>query len=122
MLPSMATRGNGAVVNVLSVVALAPAPLMAGYSASKAALHSLTLSLRSELRGRGISVHGVYPGGIDTRMLHGYEMQKTEPRIVAEGILAGLARDEEDIFPDRLARALSQVWLSDPKALERRFA
>ena len=44
---------------------------MAGYSASKAAAHSITQALRAELRDRGITVLGAYPGGIDTDMLAG---------------------------------------------------
>jgi short-subunit dehydrogenase len=49
-----------AVVNVLTLIALAQVPPMAGYSASKAAAHSMTQALRVELRGRGIEVLGAY--------------------------------------------------------------
>jgi NAD(P)-dependent dehydrogenase (short-subunit alcohol dehydrogenase family) len=42
---------------------------MAGYSASKAAAHSITQALRAELRDQGITVLGAYPGGIDTDMI-----------------------------------------------------
>jgi NAD(P)-dependent dehydrogenase (short-subunit alcohol dehydrogenase family) len=43
----------------------------AGHSASKAVAHSITQALRAELRDRGITVLGAYPGGIDTDMLAG---------------------------------------------------
>ena len=44
------------------------------------------------------------PAGIDTDMLAGIEAPKTPPRQVAEGVLDGLAADQEDIFPDLNAR------------------
>ena len=94
---------------------------MTGYSASKAAAHSLTQALRPVLATQGIMVHGVYPGGIDTDMLAGIEAPKTAPAEVAEGILTGLAADEEDIFPDPNSRAMSEVWWCDPKSFERTF-
>ena len=45
------TRSHGAIVNILSLNALAPLPLIAAYSVSKAAAFSLTQSLRSLLAG-----------------------------------------------------------------------
>ena len=52
------TAHQGALVNVLTLLSYAPAPPMAGYSASKAAAHSLTLALRPALNSAGVSVHG----------------------------------------------------------------
>ena len=95
---------------------------MSGYSASKAAAHSLTQALRPVLAERGISVHGVYPAGIDTDMLAGVDAPKTPPADVAAGVLDGLAAEEDDIFPDPHARALASTWWSDPKGFERVFS
>jgi NAD(P)-dependent dehydrogenase (short-subunit alcohol dehydrogenase family) len=121
-VPVIERNGGGAIVNVLSLLSLASAPPMAGYSASKAAAHSLTQALRPVLRAKGISVHGVYPAGIDTDMLAGIDAPKTPPRQVAEALLDGLAADREDIFPDPNAQAMSATWWSDPKAFERAFS
>ena len=95
---------------------------MAGYSASKAAAHSLTQALRPVLTTKNITVHGVYPGGIDTDMLAGIDAPKTPARRVAEGVLAGLAAEQEDIFPDPNAQAMAVTWWSDPKTFERAFS
>jgi len=119
--PVLASHG-GAVVNVLSLLALSSTPPMAGYSSSKAALHSMTQALRPVLAADGITVHGVYPAGIDTDMLAGIEAPKTPPEKVAQGILDGLEAGEEDIFPDPNAEAMAKVWWSDPKAFERTFS
>jgi hypothetical protein len=74
------------------------------------------------LKAKGIGVHGVYPAGIDTDMLAGTDDPKTPPRQVAEGILAGLETDDEDIFPDPNAQAIAATWWSDPKSFERAFS
>lgn len=121
-VPVIEANGGGQIVNVLSMLSLASMPPMAGYSASKAAAHSLTQALRPVLASRGISVHGVYPAGIDTDMLAGIEAPKTPAAEVASGLLDGLAADQEDIFPDPNAQAMSGTWLSDPKGLERALA
>ena len=49
------TRSRGAIVNNLSLMALAPLPLIPAYSISKAAAFSLTQSLRALLAGRGVT-------------------------------------------------------------------
>jgi NAD(P)-dependent dehydrogenase (short-subunit alcohol dehydrogenase family) len=121
-LPVLEANGGGAIVNVLSLLALASTPPMTGYSASKAAAHSLTQALRPVLAQRAITVHGAYPGGIDTDMLAGIDAPKTPPEEVAAGLLDGLAADQEDIFPDPNARAMAQTWWSDPKSFERAFS
>lgn len=121
-VPVIEANGGGQIVNVLSLLSLASTPPMTGYSASKAAAHSLTQALRPVLGPRGISVHGVYPAGIDTDMLAGVDAPKTPPAEVASRLLDGLALDLEDIFPDPNAEAMSQTWFSDPKAFERAFA
>jgi NAD(P)-dependent dehydrogenase (short-subunit alcohol dehydrogenase family) len=121
-VPVIEANGGGHIVNVLSLLSLASTPPMTGYSASKAAAHSLTQALRPILATRGITVHGVYPGGIDTNMLAGVDAPKTAPAEVADGILGGLAADQEDIFPDPNSRAMSQIWSSDPKSFERAFS
>jgi NAD(P)-dependent dehydrogenase (short-subunit alcohol dehydrogenase family) len=121
-VPVIEANGGGAIVNVLSLLSLAATPPMAGYSASKAAAHSLTQALRPVLAAKRISVHGVYPAGIDTDMLAGIDAPKTPAEVVAAGILDGLAAGAEDIFPDPNAIAMSETWRSDPKAFERAFA
>jgi NAD(P)-dependent dehydrogenase (short-subunit alcohol dehydrogenase family) len=121
-LPALKAADDAHVVNVLSLLSLASTPPMTGYSASKAAAHSLTQALRPTLAADGIAVHGVYPAGIDTDMLAGIDAPKTAASDVAAGLLDGLAAGEEDIFPDPNARAMADVWWGDPKAFERAFA
>jgi NAD(P)-dependent dehydrogenase (short-subunit alcohol dehydrogenase family) len=121
-VPVLEANGDGHIVNVLSLLSLASTPPMAGYSASKAAAHSLTQALRPVLAARGIAVHGVYPGGIDTDMLAGIDAPKTPATAVAAGVLDALAADLEDIFPDPNAQAMAAIWWSDPKSFERAFS
>jgi NAD(P)-dependent dehydrogenase (short-subunit alcohol dehydrogenase family) len=117
--PVLERNAPAAVVNVLTLIALAPVGSMAGYSASKAAAHSITQALRAELRPRGISVLGAYPGGIDTDMLGGVEGPKASPQLVASRIVSALAASETVVFPDDASAAAGAVYLADPVKLER---
>src|SRR3954452_24294509 len=65
-VPSL-TRSHGAVVNVVSLGAVAAVPVLPAYSVSKAAALSVTQSLRGLLAGQGVSVYAVMPGPIDLR-------------------------------------------------------
>jgi NAD(P)-dependent dehydrogenase (short-subunit alcohol dehydrogenase family) len=121
-VPVLEANGGGHIVNVLSLLSLASSPPMTGYSASKAAAHSLTQALRPVLAARGIAVHGVYPAGIDTDMVAGIDTPKTPPVQVAAGLLDGLADDQDDIFPDPNSQAMAPTWWSDPKSFERAFS
>jgi short-subunit dehydrogenase len=120
--PVLKANGGGQIVNILSLLSLASTPAMAGYAASKAAAHSLTQAIRPHLRSQGISVHAVYPGPIDTDMLAEIDTPKTPPAEVAKAILASLTAGDEDIYPDGPGRAMAELWLRDPKALEAVFA
>jgi NAD(P)-dependent dehydrogenase (short-subunit alcohol dehydrogenase family) len=117
-VPVLERNAPAAIVNVLTLIALAPMVPMAGYSASKAAAHSVTQALRAELRPRGISVLGAYPGGIDTDMLAGVEAPKAPPHLVASRIVAALAAGETLVFPDDASAAAGTAYLSGPLRLE----
>jgi NAD(P)-dependent dehydrogenase (short-subunit alcohol dehydrogenase family) len=116
--PALGRNAPAAVVNVLTLIALAPVGPMAGYSASKAAAHSITQALRAELRPRGISVLGAYPGGIDTDMLAGVEAPKAPPQLVAGRIVSALAANDSVVFPDDASAAAGNVYLTNPLKLE----
>ncbi|HYS53470.1 MAG TPA: SDR family NAD(P)-dependent oxidoreductase [Thermoanaerobaculia bacterium] len=114
------SRSSGAIVNVLSVAALAPFAPIAAYSISKAAAFSMTQSLRVLLAARGVSVHAVLPGPVDTDMSRGAEIPKSSAESVAQGIFDGVERGDEEIFPDPMSGSLAESWRSGAaKALER---
>jgi NAD(P)-dependent dehydrogenase (short-subunit alcohol dehydrogenase family) len=112
------TRSRGAIVNALSALAFAPLPLIPAYSISKAAAFSLSL-----LSGRGVTVHAVLTGPVDTDMTRGLEIPKASPESVARGIFDGVENREEEIFPDPMSETLAESWRSGAaKALERENA
>ena len=117
-LPSLIASG-GAIVNNVSIAALAPIPVTPAYSLSKAAAFSLTQSLRMLLAGQGVRVHAVLTGPTDTDMVRALDIPKASPQCVAQGILDAVGRGEEDIFPDPLSATLADGWHAGPaKALE----
>jgi len=116
-------QSKGAIVNNLSLAALATLPMIPAYSISKAAALSMTQSLRALLAGKGVTVHAVFLGPVDTDMNRGLDIPKASPESAAMGIFDGLERGEEDIFPDPESRPLAEGWnTSVVKALERQFA
>ena len=117
------TRSGGAIVNDVSVAALAALPIPPAYSISKAAAFYLTQSLRALFAGRGVRVHAVMTGPIDTDMVRGLDIPKASPESVARGILDGVERGDEEIFPDPMSESVADSWRSGAaKALERQYA
>lgn len=116
------TNDNGAIANVLSVVALAAMPGLGGYCASKFAAGALTQAIRGSLKPRGIRVHAIFPGPVDTDMAKDFNAPKASPSDVATAILDGIAAHNEDIFPDAMALHVAETWRSNPKQLEQDFA
>jgi NAD(P)-dependent dehydrogenase (short-subunit alcohol dehydrogenase family) len=116
-------RSRGAIINNLSVNALAPLPLTPAYALSKAAAFSLTQSLRALWAGRGVRVHAVLTGPVDTDMTRGFDIPKSSAESVAAGIFDGVDKGEEDIFPDPYSQALADSWRGGAaKSLERELA
>ena len=116
-------RSGGAIVNNLSLNALAPLPLIPAYSISKAAAFSLTQSLRVLVATQGVRVHAVLTGPVDTDMTRGLDIPKASPEFVARGIFDGVENGDEEIFPDPMSESLAQIWRSGAaKALERQYA
>ncbi len=114
---------HGAVVNNLSIVGLAALPIVPSYSVSKAALTNLTQSMRALLAAKGVTVHGVFLGPVDTDMNRGFDIPKATTQAAAEGIFDGLQKGEEDIFPDPVSQTIAEAWRSGAiKAMERQFA
>ena len=121
-LPQL-TRANGAIVNNVSLMALAPLPLTPAYAISKAAAFNLTQSLRALLAGQGVRVHAVLTGPTDTDMTRGIDIPKASPESVARAIFDAVDNGEEDIFPDPASASVADSWRSGAaKALERQNA
>ena len=121
-LPVLA-RPRSAIVNILSLASLAAVPFDSLYSISKAAAFSLSQSLRALLAGRGVSVHTVLPGPIDTDMTRGLDIPKASSDSTARAIFDGVEKEDEEIFPDPMSESIAESWRSSAvKALERQFA
>jgi len=80
VLPTMKKRRAGYILNIVSSIAEVPLPGMAMYGATKAALFSLTRSLRGELAGSGVKVVAVLPSGTRTAF-----QQSAGVRVLNEG-------------------------------------
>lgn len=118
--PILNANGGGTVVNLGSVASLVSFAMAQSYSASKAAVHSITQALRIVL-GNTLVV-GVYPGPVDTDMAKDIPLDKVTPQSVAHEILDGIEAGTEEVFPDPMAKEMGGFYLQNPKGLEQQVA
>ncbi|MEJ2513745.1 MAG: SDR family oxidoreductase [Gammaproteobacteria bacterium] len=83
-LPMMTAAGSGHIVTVSSAAGFVAAPGMAAYNASKAAVISISESLRGEVSGRGVSVSVVCPSFFQTRLLEDFRGTEASREIAAK--------------------------------------
>ena len=121
-VPVLSAGGDAAILNVESILALAPMQSLAGYCASKSAARALTIGLRAQLSNTQITVHSLLPGPIDTDMVAALDWPKTSPRDVARAALDGVEAGDEIILPDGFATDSYKMWSTDPIGLEHLFA
>jgi uncharacterized oxidoreductase len=113
-LPLLKKQAEAAIVNVSSIVAFVPSSL-AGYSASKAALHSYTISLRVALENNSnIKVFELMPPLVNTELSKEIGgINGILPKLVAEDLYRALENDEYEIHVGQTAR-MYQLFLSSP--------
>jgi NAD(P)-dependent dehydrogenase (short-subunit alcohol dehydrogenase family)/uncharacterized OB-fold protein len=120
--PAMRARGQGVVVNMLSILGLVSLPAIGSYCASKAAAWSLTQAARAELAPWGVRVCGVLPGAVDTRMSAATPPPKLAPKQLAIEILKAIRDGVEDVYPGPMAERVFASMRADPKAVEKEMS
>ncbi|SFR71490.1 Short-chain dehydrogenase [Agromyces sp. CF514] len=111
LAPVLAANGGGAVIDVHSALSWHAGGNV--YSATKAALWSLTNSLRLELAGQGTQVLGAHLGYTDTPMTAGLDVPKERPADIVAAIYDGLEAGDHEVLADQTSRALKAA-LSAP--------
>lgn len=76
--PHLTTQKDAAIINISSGLAFVPIAFMPVYCATKAAIHSLTLSLRHQLRDTTVKVYEIIPPSVDTELGHERRADKTQ--------------------------------------------
>jgi NAD(P)-dependent dehydrogenase (short-subunit alcohol dehydrogenase family) len=109
--PILAANGGGALVDMHSVLSWGAGA--AAYGASKAALWSITNSLRIELAPQGTQVVGVHLGFADTDMVSRIPAQKISPTYVAEAVLDGIENGDNEVLVDDVTKKIKAA-LSGP--------
>ncbi len=98
LVPHLRQRPGAAIINVTSGLSFAPAAFVPIYSATKAALHSFTLSLRYQLEPAGIAVLEIVPPAVDTDLggpgLHTFGVNVDA---FADSIMDRLAKGEQEV-------------------------
>jgi len=102
------TKKEAAIVNISSGLAFSPLAFMPVYCASKAAIHSLTLSLRFQLRNTSVKVFEIAPPAVDTELGSDRRADKSQSHggmPVAEFIAAAMHALRNDIFEEAVGGA-----------------
>lgn len=124
--PLLPGDGRGAIVNVLSDVTWRTVPMLAPYSASKAAAWSYTNNIRAQLKDRRISVVGLHVGFVDTDLTKDFDVPKASPYDVVRQTYDALEAGESEVLADAGSKALKQTLsltvpgYIDPEVLEGR--
>ncbi len=113
--PILARNGGGALVDILSILSWVPG--FGGYGASKAALWSVTNSLRLELEKQGTLVVGVHLSYTETDMTNGFDVAKNDPRDVARAVVDGIERGEVEVLADADTRQVKAALSGPVEAL-----
>jgi short-subunit dehydrogenase len=123
VLPGMLDRKRGHVVSIASLAGKTASPYSATYATAKAGLINFTLSLRSELRGSGVSASVICPGfvrgeGMWAKQERAHPIKvsallgTSKPEDVADAVLSALQHDRAEIAvnpgPIRIMQALNQ--------------
>jgi NAD(P)-dependent dehydrogenase (short-subunit alcohol dehydrogenase family) len=115
VVPQIVANGGGHIVNVASV--LSWAALSGSYSASKAALWSMTNSLRLELLESGVGVTGLYVGYMDTDMTSTIDAPKSDPAEIARLTLDGVEAGDFEVLADEITRQVRSGLSADLGAI-----
>jgi NAD(P)-dependent dehydrogenase (short-subunit alcohol dehydrogenase family) len=108
-------RNGGHLLNIHS--ALSWLAVSGSYSASKAALWSMTNSLRLELQPRGVGVTGLHVAYVDTEMAADVTAPKTAPAEVARQAFDGVETGAPEVLADDVTRNVKAALAADLTAL-----
>ncbi|WP_198396626.1 SDR family oxidoreductase [Brevibacterium antiquum] len=112
--PILAGNGGGSILNVSSVMSWLGMEHSGSYGASKAAVWSMTNSLRIELSGQNTQVTGLHMASTDTDMMSGFDVPKNTPHAVAAAALDGLEVGDLEILADDDTRSAKANLSGDP--------
>ena len=111
--PTLTANGGGALLNVLSVLSWTTLPGTDAYSAAKAAELSLTNALRLSLAEQKTLVTALHVGYMNTDMAARIDGPKSDPRVIADLALDGVAAGAPEVVADDVSRTV-RAALSGP--------
>ncbi|HGL6264313.1 TPA: SDR family oxidoreductase [Staphylococcus aureus] len=94
-LPTMLKQSSGHLINIASISGFEVTKSSTIYSATKAAVHTITQGLEKELAKTGVKVTSISPGMVDTAITAAYnptDRKKLEPQDIAEAVLYALTQ------------------------------
>jgi uncharacterized oxidoreductase len=126
LTPKLLKREKAAILNISSGLAFVPIAVMPVYCATKAAIHSFTISLRHQLRDTSVRVFEAAPPTTDTELDASFAGEREQayrgisPREVAEAIIEGMKAGKEEILIGEAER-LHQAAMRNPDTIFRQL-
>ncbi len=116
-LPHLKTRKGALIVNISSGLAFIPFAISPVYSATKAAIHSFTQSLRVQLKGTSVTVIELAPPGVETPLFRGEFAEELKGQkgmdveTLAKRAIAGIEAGKLEIRPglSNMLKAMSRI-------------
>lgn len=118
----MVGRGHGSIVNIASLSAYSPAPLLAAYSASKAFVLAFTQALWAETNDRGVRVVAIIPGPTTTSMNPKQGRGRRRPDQVADTVLAALSGSRSTVVDGCRNRLTASLLRALPASVRMNIA
>jgi NAD(P)-dependent dehydrogenase (short-subunit alcohol dehydrogenase family) len=132
VLPRFREQGSGVLINMSSGFALVGAPYADAYTATKFAQRGLSQALRGELRGSGVHVCTIMPGGVDTpayRLAANYSGRAAGPKgflaspeKIARVVVRCAERPRPEVIVGSSVRTLRLTHALAPRIVERAVA
>ncbi len=131
-LPRFREQGSGVLINMSSGFGLVGAPYAGAYTATKFAQRGLGQALRGELRGSGVRVCTIMPGGVDTPAYRlaanysgramGFDGFLASPEKIARVVVRCAERPRPEVFVGNSVRTLRLAHALAPRTVERAAA
>ena len=98
LVPFLKDKPESAIVNITAGMVYVPLVMYPMYNASKAALHSFTVSARRQLRSTNIQIIEIVPPMVATKLTEGMQGKKVSPDLIANAVIDAITNKKESVL------------------------
>ena len=109
LIPYLKNKPEAAIVSITAGMVYVPLVMYPMYNASKAALHSFTISARTQLKSTNIQMIEVAPPMVATKLTEGMEGKRVQPQVIADAVIDAIKNKKENVL---VGQVKSLVFMS----------